>query len=1490
MKGTLNRACTTYDFDSTLGYPGEGPGIDRIKIHSQNIGGAIGKWYSAISAHASHKPHIICFQEINLKKQDSRIEDFRDEASDLGYVAFISPISPSVERGGTAILVSRSLERDPNFSFRFASKLSGAVTICYLSVGGTPLMDIASAYAPVDDVRRVTFLEKLKRASFISSRTMICTDANCVPAVALDTRREATSPYHNHGSDILQEIVNKYDLHDEIRLSLGLDFEFTHTSETTSKLADGTTITQVALTRIDQMFCPVIANAHWTCTIDETIYAPNKGVHKSLIGELEFRSTTTENRRDLASIDASVLTEPYTRGKVDELIKEFDPKFTENGSEFAKHWNKFKFELRSILKKATKHKRQYNQLQAERLRIELKALTAELKDAVADPYRKASEVLHRKEARVKALREIRISRNEGSAKLAYASLRREEQMSAQYFRRAFKSDNSQNFINELNNVKDWDDPPDKNKELRDRTTDCADAAANYFKHLSKLPAWTQANEDAASTLLAELSKRGGAKGGITDEAVAACSALISEKEVYNTCIHLPSNKAAGPDRIPNEFYKLFSGKVSGWMTLMFNEIQAGDRLPKNFSEGVITLLHKKNTRLDVRNYRPITLLNGDYKILTRILSKRMRDVVSQCVSDNQIGFVPRCFIAEANHLLKLIQVHIDNIDEGGLLVFFDFEKAFDRVSWQYMKRAMRALRFSGHFMSWVDKLYDENNPSTRRLYVNGKLSSPFKIYTGTAQGCPLSPLLFLIVTEGLTRRIMNNNSINGIQIGDTIHKISQYADDTTAILRGVEDLPHVDKELELWCKATNMLENTSKREYLPLGKLRDLTPQHPEWCQPGHFIISLGIPLGIKFNLMDFMKSKYLVAKKSLAHAVTAGDSIVGKHRLLSAKYYGKFRYYLWHEVFPKELHKAIQQDAKRFLWRRRPRLDTTSLGGAGALGKFIAKKAENRPSNQGGAGVSNWEAHVKAFQISWVEGLFAPRQPPWISIIQHWLKIPLGSLCFKVSNYRRNKLLRKIPTGASFFREALGNFLKYNPMKFDKSLSWVTHPDEIKGMPFQFNPFIKNQPNNRIFETLYLGAFHIIGSIFDDEKGDFFTDRELKNLLTHSIPNNKRARVFKWLTKFRSELKSRTRLYSLLTSPPPPVGELSWVAFTNDQGHPATGKISKSSSDELSLQEMEVDLSGFAMPIGTPHDLESWDDNDLTDIRPATTWGPTQLILGPTHLHFPLPQGWIIPTLKDENGMPTTMNRDKLSVSLLTKLLTPPSSPPNCEAKWEYIFNIILPWSDVWKGINPPLTTTRDRKTIHKLLHRSLHLRGTDSKAANKRCRACGRCRESLKHFTECRMSHPIRLEAIRYIKSMGIDVNLIDPQLSWLTMLDTNLKILPPMARTIIVITNRVIYRHLTAVDGQPSRPWDTMNVMRDISAYLMKRILAFQQERRNYYLLWQHQKFRQQGTALPKSMLKFYSPIGKLDTTTGSLEVNDAVVALLKKAKCWKKFKLK
>ena len=90
-------------------------------------------------------------------------------------------------------------------------------------------------------------------------------------------------------------------------------------------------------------------------------------------------------------------------------------------------------------------------------------------------------------------------------------------------------------------------------------------------------------------------------------------------------------------------------------------------------------------------------------------------------------------------------------------------------------------------------MYDTNNAPRRRMYINGYYSDEFQIKSGVAQGCPLSPLLFLIVAEALRVSIDMETGFKGIKVGSSYYKLSQFADDTTVLIGNKREVKLVNR-------------------------------------------------------------------------------------------------------------------------------------------------------------------------------------------------------------------------------------------------------------------------------------------------------------------------------------------------------------------------------------------------------------------------------------------------------------------------------------------------------------------------------------------------------------------------------------------------------------------------------------------------------------------------------------------------------------------------
>ena len=158
--------------------------------------------------------------------------------------------------------------------------------------------------------------------------------------------------------------------------------------------------------------------------------------------------------------------------------------------------------------------------------------------------------------------------------------------------------------------------------------------------------------------------------------------------------------------------------------------------------GVISLSLKKGDRLDIRIWRPISLLNVDYKLAPRVIAGRLLKVIHLVVDKDQTCGVPGRFIGENVAFLRDIVDYATLSNVLIAILSLDQEKAFDRVEWSFMRSTLQSMGFSDSFVNWVDLFYCNVRSSVN---VNGYLSQPFSLSPGVRQGCPLSPLLYVLV-------------------------------------------------------------------------------------------------------------------------------------------------------------------------------------------------------------------------------------------------------------------------------------------------------------------------------------------------------------------------------------------------------------------------------------------------------------------------------------------------------------------------------------------------------------------------------------------------------------------------------------------------------------------------------------------------------------------------------------------------------------------------
>lgn len=301
---------------------------------------------------------------------------------------------------------------------------------------------------------------------------------------------------------------------------------------------------------------------------------------------------------------------------------------------------------------------------------------------------------------------------------------------------------------------------------------------------------------------------------ISENSKEECEAKLLCSEMTNAVNSVRLRKSPGSDGLTVEFYLCFWDLIKDHLLLMYNECIDKQEMTTTMKQGLITLIPKPGKDpLIIENWRPVSLLNIDYKILAQVYAKRLKKNLEEIISENQNGFMANRHISSNVRLVLDLIDYSDYINSKALMVFLDFYKAFDSIEHSFIIQTLQILGFGDKFINNISMLYKDRNSS---IILYPKMSQRFLVSRGVRQGCPISCFLFLVFAELLFLNISCNPNIQGLTIFNRVVKISQLADDTVLFLKDKSQIQTALQVTGEFSEASGLKLNINKSEILCL--------------------------------------------------------------------------------------------------------------------------------------------------------------------------------------------------------------------------------------------------------------------------------------------------------------------------------------------------------------------------------------------------------------------------------------------------------------------------------------------------------------------------------------------------------------------------------------------------------------------------------------------------------------------------------------------------
>ena len=433
---------------------------------------------------------------------------------------------------------------------------------------------------------------------------------------------------------------------------------------------------------------------------------------------------------------------------------------------------------------------------------------------------------------------------------------------------------------------------------------------------------------------------------------------IDLNEIESALKGMANNKTPGLDGLTKEFYSKFFNLLGPPLIKMYHDCFDKGILPPSTRRGLITLIPKKLANiLELKSWRPLTLLNLDFKLLAKSMATRINTVLPLLIGEQQTGFMKGRNIQDnIRRTFEVVEFAKDK-QTPAVIMNIDFKKCFDLIEHKSIYVALNYFNFGNNFIQWSKLFFTEMYVQTQNF---GFLSQPFLKERGTNQSCNYSPFCYIICGEIMARQLQKNVNIKGVNVHGIKCLISQFADDTTLYLNFDKNtLENVLSTLALITRNTGLCINYDKTSIYRIGSLANTnakiyTTKELNWVDKE--FESLGIL--VSSNVTEVCRKNYEIVIEKMCNSINVwsnrNGTIMGKILVINTLFESLYVYRLavLNNMSEAQI-KLVESLVDQYLWKGKRR---------------IARKTLIKSKLQGGLRLFDLKTKQAALKINWIK------------------------------------------------------------------------------------------------------------------------------------------------------------------------------------------------------------------------------------------------------------------------------------------------------------------------------------------------------------------------------------------------------------------------------------------------------------------------------------------------------------------------------------------